>query len=302
MRLISIGIVSVGLLSSCSAKPALDSSAIGVYYINKDYSKLVFQTLGDNSLLDDKLAAVLLEGLKFAADGSDVVTPISGFELLSYSIEDEQILLDVSAGYRDLDAVQEILARAAIVKTLTQLPGITYVGISVEGQPILDLMGVPIGLMRKDSFIDNTGNEFSSYEKTALKLYFANADGTMLVPIVGDYVYNSNLTKEKLIVEQLIDGPKETNGSPVMGSNVKVTSVITNDSICYVNFDESILTLYPSVKSEVTIYAIVNSLVELPNVSKVQISIGGNSNVVFRDVVDLSRPLLRNLDLVVSTK
>ena len=48
---------------------------------------------------------------------------------------------------------------------------------------------------------------------------------------------------------------------------------------------------------EVTLYSLVNSLVELPNVNKVQISINGETNVVFRETYNLSTVFERNLDI-----
>ena len=53
-----------------------------------------------------------------------------------------------------------------------------------------------------------------------------------------------------------------------------------------------------NVTSDVTIYSITNSLVELSNVNKVQISINGNINVTYRENTSLSTVFERNLELV----
>lgn len=53
-----------------------------------------------------------------------------------------------------------------------------------------------------------------------------------------------------------------------------------------------------NVTSDVTIYSIANSLVELSNVNKVQISIDGKKDIKFRDKYNLTTIFERNLQLV----
>ena len=58
------------------------------------------------------------------------------------------------------------------------------------------------------------------------------------------------------------------------------------------------LTQIYNVTSDVTIYSIANSLAELPNVNKVQISINGDSNMNYKENISLSTVFERNLELV----
>ena len=52
------------------------------------------------------------------------------------------------------------------------------------------------------------------------------------------------------------------------------------------------------VTPEVVIYSIVNSVIESGAVNKVQISINGDSNIMYQESISLSEPLSRNLDLL----
>ena len=134
-----------------------------------------------------------------------------------------------------------------------------------------------------------------------LKLYFANADGTMLIATNRTMAYNTNISMEKLVVEQLLSGPASDVADvvyPTINPNTKVLSISVKDGICYVNFDENFLTQIYSVSSDVAIYSIVNSLAELTQVNKVQISVNGETNIMFRESVSLSTIFERNLDLV----
>ena len=53
---------------------------------------------------------------------------------------------------------------------------------------------------------------------------------------------------------------------------------------------------------EATIYSIVNSLTGLNNVKKVQILLNGETNVIYREKLDLSTYFERNLDIITIMK
>ncbi|MFR6330274.1 MAG: GerMN domain-containing protein, partial [Eisenbergiella sp.] len=70
------------------------------------------------------------------------------------------------------------------------------------------------------------------------------------------------------------------------------------DGICYVNVDENFMTQIYNVTADVVIYSIVNSLVELSNVNKVQIAVNGKTDIVFRETFNLVNLYERNLELI----
>ena len=118
------------------------------------------------------------------------------------------------------------------------------------------------------------------------------------------YNSNTNVSMERLVVEQLIGGPSEQVKDkvfPTINPDTKIISVTVRDGTCYVNLSESFLTQIYSVTSEVTIYSIVNSLVELSNINRVQIAVNGDSNVMFRENTSLAVTYGRNLDIVTTT-
>ena len=54
----------------------------------------------------------------------------------------------------------------------------------------------------------------------------------------------------------------------------------------------------PGVDGRVTVYSIVNSLVEDCGVTEVQISVEGETSLIYRGAVDLSVPIYADLSLV----
>ena len=139
-------------------------------------------------------------------------SPISGFTINSWNVKDDQLVLDMSVEYKKLSPSSEVLVRAAIVRTMTQLEGISYVSVTVGGEALTDSLGNVVGPMTADLFIDNAGNEINAYEKTRLLLYFTNEDGERLIGVqTKPVVYSSNISMEKLVVERLIAGPDAEN-------------------------------------------------------------------------------------------
>lgn len=221
------------------------------------------------------------------------------YSLLEYNIAGEQLTLVFDANYRDQPITTEVLMRAAIVRTLTQIEGISYVAFQINSEPLTDAMGGVIGLMSADQFIDNAGNEINTYEKVKLTLYLANKDGDKLKTVSRSVVYSSNIPMERLVVEQLIAGPgNDEPAFPTMNPDTRLISVNVKDGICYVNLDSNFLTQVYHVTSDVTIYSITNSLVELSNINKVQLSVNGDTSVNYRENISLSMVFERNLELV----
>jgi len=79
----------------------------------------------------------------------------------------------------------------------------------------------------------------------------------------------------------------------VINPETKIINILTKDGICYVNLDSSFLTVVNNVSTEVAVYSIVNSLVELDNINKVQILVNGEVPSTFSNST-----FERNLDYV----
>lgn len=274
-----------------------------VYYVNKEETKIFSNEYRTETEEKQALVEELLDRLSTDSEKMEYIAPLSGkFELLNYTLDGEQLTIDFDEHYKELDSIKEILIRAAIVRTLTQVEGINYVAFTVQGEPLTDNAGVAIGTMSADMFIDNAGKEINTYEKVNLCLYFANEDGDRLVEEnQRNVVYNSNISIEKLVVEKLIEGPATEGAYPTINPATKIISVNVKDGICYVNLDNAFLSQPYNVTSDVTIYSITNSLVELPNVNKVQISINGETAISYKEKVSLTSIFERNLDIMSTT-
>lgn len=303
-------LLSLFFAVSCGSAEEADRSRVyNIYVMNKDETKLSANEYEVKGGSQEEVIDELLEQLTTTPERMEYKAPLSGsFELLGYSLDGGQLVLNFDERYRTLPPTTEVLARAATVRTMTQVKGVDYVSFQIRSNPLLDMSGNVIGSMSADKFIDNTESEMNSRERVKIRLYFANAEGDRLIETnrTLEYSrYSTNISMERLVVEQLIGGPSEQVKDkvyPTMNPETKVIGVTLKDGTCYVNLSEHFLTQIYNVSSDVAIYSLVNTLVELPNVGRVQIAVNGDSNVMFRENTSLSATYERNLDLVTTVQ
>ena len=291
------------LLSGCgrNAQEETESGqAFEVYYLNREETTLSSETVYlDEELTQDEQISALLTALQTAPeDVSLKASAGTSFQINGYKVDEGQLNIDVDESYRKLPATTEVLVRASLVRTFVQAEGINHILMTVAGESLTDTSGTAVGPMTADTFIDNAGDAINPNEMVTLTLYFANETGDRLVETTRTLEYNSNISVERLVVDCLVNGPDTDQAFPTINPNTKVLGVTSRDGICYVNLDETFLTQVYTVTPEVVIYSITNSLVELTSVNKVQISINGQTDVVFRETFNLANLYERNLDLI----
>lgn len=213
--------------------------------------------------------------------------------LLGMKKNDNVLYLDFSKEYNSMEPIREILCRAAFVKTLTQAEGVEFVNISCEGQPKLDSAGNPVGALGKSDFVEGV-TDINSYEQAELTLYFSNQEGTALIPETRTVVHSANTSLERLVVEQLVAGPSDDGANPVIPKETRILNISVAENICYVNFDSSFLAGVPNTSEKLAVYAIVDSLTELQTVNKVQITVNGSQDIMYRDAIPLNKPFDRD--------
>ena len=225
---------------------------------------------------------------------------------LELDIKQKQLKVYVDSNYNTLKGASEILCRAAIVKTVCQIPKVEYVEFIVDGKPLTNSQNVPIGFMTAETFIDNTGGETNYKQNALVTLFFSNASGTKLKETRVKITYNGTIPIEQMVIEQLIKGPEQITGVETnelfrcVSKDTKLIRVIAKDGICYVDFNSELLNKPMGITDEVLVYSIVNTLVELPKINKVQFTINGQQTAVFTDGMAFDIPFERNLDIIES--
>ena len=287
------------LMAGCRKQQQVDESGYQIWYINQDETCLKYENKELQSKNEEGLLREMMEVMR-ETPTDDELKPVipEDVELLDFDFEHNQLYLDFSPEYKKMPKVYEVLCRAAIVRTLGQIDGVEYVDFQVNGEPLTDLEGKEIGLMNEDQFIENAGEEINAYKTADLTLYFANKAGDKLVEQRVAMEYNSNISLEKLIVEQLIAGPPFEGAYPTIPSETKLLNISIKDNICYVNLDEGFLGTGYNVIESIPVYSIVNSLIENTDAQKVQISINGETNRMFRESINFDTIFEKNEGLI----
>ena len=96
----------------------------------------------------------------------------------------------------------------------------------------------------------------------------------------------------------MIRGPKETGHYATMPTSVQIYGVSVADGIAYVNLGQKFIDEALSIQQEIPIYSIANSLIDAGNVTKVQISVNGETKLTFRESMRLDQLFEKNMELV----
>lgn len=288
-------------LISCGPKgiPISEQSVL-LYFANETMdgvsaeSIMLSDELSDQELLTESISR-LLEGPK--STGHQAVIP-EGTRLLSAKAGKTRATLDFSAEFQNTQStVEELLCRYCIVRTVCELPmKIESVNILVNGEPLVSkATGELVGILRSDLMIASLADDNPSTE--TVTLYFAT-DDMLLSPERRLVESKSTDSLEKQIVSELISGPEEDGHIKTLPSETKVVSVETKENICYVNlsreFSDKMNTM---IEEQLKVFALVNSLCELPQVDKVQILIEG-AKIESLNYMMIQEPLEKNENLI----
>jgi len=289
------------LMTGCGEKKTEESDYY-IYYMNQDMTGLEMVAYEPETEADDT-EGLIEEFLDLIDEGTDRVEyqrlyP-DNVELERYEYSENHLELYFNTAYSEMSVVQEALSREAVVETMLQISDIAGVSFYVDGEPLADANGDLVGVMTLESFLDNPSEALNNIQTAELTLYFASMDGTSLVRETQYvYYYSSNISTEKLVMEQLLEGPVSDDAQSAIPSDTGLISVSVMDGACMVNLDENFLVQNYDIQEDVVIYSIVNSLAELSTVDTVQIAVNGENNMVYRQDLSLQDFYTADPDLV----
>lgn len=265
-----------------------------LYYVDKTGNKIVSEVYTPVYTQEEALAMELLDKLKQGPGSStnkSIWPDIVKWEKASIN-DDGGLVINFNSDYNNIDNITEVLLRTCIVRTMCQIEGIDHVEFYVGGQ-LFKINEKLVGSMEAKDFISTTG-----LEDVVVRLYFSNLEGNKLKESILKATYDGNISMERLIVEQLISGPIEEDMKATLPEGTALLKVTTTNGVCYVDFNEKFLDNMSGVKEEVVIYSVVNSLVELSHINKVQFSINGTLRKTYRETISFNDSFERNLEIV----
>ena len=108
-----------------------------IYYVNNEETKIVEREYVSVTTDGELLLEELLEQLAHISEKMEYET-LLGKEISveGYTLENGLLTLDFDESYKNLRGTREILVRASIVRTLTQIPGVERMAFTVMGEQL----------------------------------------------------------------------------------------------------------------------------------------------------------------------
>ena len=227
------------------------------------------------------LMEALLQG---PLDGALKSAVPMGTSLLSLEVSGGRALVDVSASYGSLSGVALTLADYAVTMTLTQVPEISSVKITVRGQEL--------AYRNKQTFASRDVlllPEEDVVGTVQAVLYFLDENG-VLAPEERTLELYEGDTQVFAVARALENGPESKKLSAVLPEGFRVRSVWLEEDGGYVNLSSSQLeSLPPEANLHTAVFSLARSLCSLGTVGEVRFLVDGEFGRWYGSV-DISEP------------
>lgn len=311
LLLVLFGILVAGCASAAdseedtSGQESIGDGVIRLYYLDADEDS--FHTV-DYTLenTEDPLLASY-EVVSRLSDTEDSHTEIykpaiyDDVVVNSISIDGVEETVDLGVGYRQLDAAEAILLRAAMVKSLVQIDGVESVRFTINGDSLLDSDDNPIGPMTKDTFILEEEADSLYDSEEAVTLYYADMEGSGLIEYKTQLSSDDNMPMETRVLLELMTTPENTDMQSPLPSDLVINQTQIHNGVCYVDLSKDIENALPGVEEKVMVYAMVNSITALGNATSVQFTVDGEKMESLRDFDSFHLMMTNDYSLVDST-
>lgn len=272
---------------------------IVIYYSNASCSRLISKIYTPQHEQTVELARELYAKMQEGGYEDTIPAVAADITISDISLSGNIMSIALQGPWDTMRAPNRMLFLAAVTRTLTQLKDVDGILFTMNGEALTDESGNMMGVLRSASFVDNAVDNPEDYREAVIALYFANEAMDGLVKVERTVVYRSSSSMERIVVEQLLRGPEDSGAKASLPNTASLLSINVRDGVCYVNFDSKFITEVLGSYDYVPVYSVVNSLTELPNVDKVQISINGSSETGFqRDILSFAIPFTRNMKYV----
>lgn len=213
-----------------------------------------------------ELAAAMVELLLAGPTDETLKSPFpAGTSLLSVEVSGGQAVVDLSMAYSSLSGVALTMADYCITMTLTQLPGVRTVSVTVGGQE-LAYRGEQ-NFQAKDVLFASTEDIVGTVNVT---LYFLNESGGLAAEPRTLDLYEGD-TQAETLVRALLEGPAKDGLYQVLPEGFSVQAVWMEEDVCCVNLSSTMLDGLPqNTNLRPALRALAKSLLSLKTVEAVR--------------------------------
>ena len=286
--------VTVVVLVACGSdsksgrkKKTVDDSTenLTLYYANSTWTDLFPEVVTRDQLVTtENLIDTVMNALMDSGEMTDKQVPVpQGVTYQRYTYDGQApINLMFNVDWEATDTYEMVLSKAAFVRTLTQIESVKKV--VYEYTDIANENSIVREELTNDSFsdMDNFMNPHEEYN-----IYMPDSTGQKLVQKTIDL----DRSAPESLEEQMVAGLRMSYDGTVAPFNektvVKSVTVDDADGVCTITFNESFADGTAGVDDEILVYSVVDSLMELEDVKRVQINVDNTNNRL--NNIDLSR-------------
>ena len=198
-------------------------------------------------------------------------------------------LVDFSQGYEQLSGIDLTIADYCVTLTLSQLPGISVVRITVEGQ---DLAYRTHSLLQSKEVLMTSEDDVT--RTLGVRLFFPARESGLLTSESRTLTLHEGDSAVEAIMSALMEGPQTESLSPLLPEGFQMLTVRVESGTCYLNLPRSDVSLLPEglEAQQLLVRGMVNSLCSANGVDRVQLLLDGQVAASFGQV-DIIGPLYR---------
>lgn len=213
--------------------------------------------------------ALMNELLKGPADET-LKSPLpAGTTLLSLELTGSRARVDLSSPYGTLSGVALTLADSAVAMTLSQVPEISSVQITVRGRELAyrerQVLNIREVLLTPEEDVLSTVD---------VRLYFLDQEGRLTPEYRTLDLYEGD-TQVSAVAKALEGGPENRELLSPLPSGFQVKSVWLEEDICYVNLSSALLEGLEESVVRTAVQALERSLRSLEGVEEVRFLVDG---------------------------
>ena len=295
------------LCLGCQKEPMTPNNNLCIYFFDSTKNVLVEELLPEEIkelYSQQEQVEYIISRLK--DNKSTLLTPLQiGVQMpiengtTSIDTNKQLVKINFTSEYNELTSQQKIGMRSSIVYSLTQLSFINGVEFYVEQIPLTMATGKKVEAMRASDINTKTLEPSPPTKSFVLNVYFKNNEGKLVKEFHQITASNSS-KEEKLVIEELIQGPKNDELSETVPKDLKINTIDILNGVCQLDLSFDVKSKFFQNEEDKTlmIYAIVNSLTELTQIKKVIISIDGQDEIAFTSTINLPATFERSEEYI----
>ncbi len=296
-----IAVVALTLITAACSRLSINENTdmYNIYYFNQTDNSMTVESIA-LGFAEDAIGEVILYSIVEQLYNRI----ISNISVVPINLHLRNNVASVAFGdnYLELTATEQILLRASLIYTLTDLDFIEGVEFFIDAQPLTNNYGVTVGVMDKEDIIFAGINPNPTTNYQNITLYFRKEGTNALVAENREIQVNKDVPLEQYILEELVRGPMQSGLEATLPQTTTINYIETKENVCQVDlsYNRQAKEILAEYGEELFVYSIVNSLTEIWTIQKVGFLINGEKQDYVAGSMDLNVLFERNENVITS--